>query len=38
MAVTLRGGGGGDGYEVSMASKEWMQPARGLDSRKMRNY
>jgi hypothetical protein len=28
--------GGGDEGEVSMASKEWMRPARGLDSRKMR--
>jgi hypothetical protein len=34
MVETLTGGG--DESEVSMASKEWMRPARDLDSRNVR--
>ena len=33
-AGALTGRGGGDGYEVSMASNKWMRLDRGLDLKK----
>ena len=32
------GSGGGDGYEVSMVSNEWMRLGAGLDSKEMRKW
>ncbi len=37
MVGALGGSGGGDGYEVSMASNKWMRVDGGLDSKKETN-